>query len=137
MQVFAQVISTNGAVLGSFTANVVTTTAWGAPSRFRFTATTPTSTLQLRGTNATPNVDLALDSVSVQSISPLLTIQVSQMRLCWQSQTNRSYQLQSCTNLASNTWTDLGAPIAGTGATDCSLQPVIDPQAFYRVLLLP
>ena len=78
-----------------------------------------------------------MDAVSVQPVSPRLTIEVSEVRVCWQSQTNRMYQLQFTTNVAANTWTDSGAPIPGSGGTDCSSQPVVDPQRFYRVVLLP
>ena len=137
MLIVAQILATNGVVLGGLTANVPSTNQWAPPSRFRFTATTTASTLQFHGSNATVNVDLAMDAVSVQAVSPRLTIDVSEVRLCWQSQSNRMYQLQFTTNVASNTWTDSGAPIPGSGATDCSFQPVADPQRFYRVVLLP
>ena len=137
MRIIAQVLATNGTVVGALTGSVPATNQWAPPFRFRFTATTAASTLQFHGSNATVNVDLAMDAVSVQPVSPRLTIDVSEVRLCWQSQTNRMYQLQFTTNVASNTWTDLGAPIPGSGATDCSFQPVADPQRFYRVVLLP
>jgi hypothetical protein len=139
MQIIAQVVSTNGGVLGALTANVPQTQGWAPQSRFRFTATTPISTLQFHSSHATVNVDLAMDAVSVQPISPRLTVtrEISQVRLCWQSETNRTYQLQFSTSLSANNWVDLGTPIPGSGGTDCILQLATDPQRFYRVILLP
>jgi hypothetical protein len=137
MQIIAQVLSSNSTVLAALTAPVPGPFPSWIAFRFRFAATTPVSTLQFHSTNATGNLDLAMDAVSVQAIARGLTIEVSQVRLCWASQTNRMYQLQYSTNLAANAWTDLGAPIPGIGGIDCSFQPVIDPQRFYRVVLLP
>ncbi len=136
MAILAQAVSTNGAVLGLALAGAPPPSGWKPPTQFRFTATDPTTTLQFQGSNATVNIDLALDNVGVLPVTPPLTIAVSQVRLCWQSQTNRLYQLQYATDLASNSWTNLGTPIPGTG-NDCSEQPVGEPHRFYRVLLLP
>ncbi len=136
MAILAQAVSTNGTVLGSLLAGAPPPSGWKPPSQFRFTATDPTTTLQFQGSNATINIDLALDDVSVLPVTPALAIGVSQVRLCWQSQTNRLYQLQYSSNLTSNSWTDLGAPILSTG-NDCSEQPVSEPRRFYRVILLP
>jgi hypothetical protein len=134
MPIVAQVLSTNNTVLGALTAPVPGTSQW-VPFRFRFAATTPVSTLQFHSSNATGNLDLAMDAVSVQLIARGLTIDVSQVRLCWSSETNRTYQLQFSTNLT--TWENLGAPIPGIGGIDCRLQSVIDPQRSYRVVVLP
>lgn len=135
MVILAQALATNGAVLGSFALAVPPPSGWKPAAQFRFTASDSTTTLQFRGSNATVNIDLAFDNVSVLPVTPALTINVSQVRLCWQSQTNRLYQLQYRSDLTTNIWTDLGAPIPGTG-NDCSLQPVTDPRRFYRVILL-
>ncbi len=137
MQVIAEVVSTNRDALGSLTVGVPETAGWSPPSRFRFTAADNTATLRFHGSNATVNVDLAMDAVTVERVTPRLTIEVSQVRLCWESQTNRIYQLQYRSDLATNTWTDLGPPIPGTGTRDCSEQPVTEPRRFYRIFLLP
>jgi hypothetical protein len=137
MQIIAHVLSTNNTVLAALTAPAPGPYPSWVPFRFRFAATTPISTLQFHSTNATGNLDLAMDAVSVQEIARGLTIDVSQVRLCWASETNRTYQLQYSTNLAANAWTDLGGPIPGIGGIDCSYQQVVEPQRSYRIVLLP
>ncbi|MHC1765790.1 MAG: choice-of-anchor M domain-containing protein [Verrucomicrobiia bacterium] len=55
-------------------------------------------------------------------------------RLEWQSETDASYQVQRL-NAATGSWTDLGAPIAGTGSI---LEEQVEPDGlwqFYRVLV--
>jgi hypothetical protein len=136
-QIIAQVFSTNNAVLGALSASVPGPLPSWVSFRFRFAATAPISTLQFYGTNATGLVAVALDDVSVRGIARGLTIDVSQVRLCWASETNRTYQIQYSTNLAANGWTDLGAPIPGIGGIDCTYQQVLNPQRFYRVALVP
>ncbi|MEO7300608.1 MAG: DUF642 domain-containing protein [Verrucomicrobiota bacterium] len=137
-QIFGEIVSSN-IVLGSLTAFAPTNAGWSAPSRFRFAATGSTATLQFRGTNGTVNVDLAMDAVSVQRVAVPLSIGligISQVRLCWEPQTNRVYQLQSRSDLNANTWTVLGAAISGA-VTNSIEQPVTEPSRFYRVVLLP
>jgi hypothetical protein len=136
-QIIAQVVSTNNTVLWALAAPLPGPYPSWVPFRFRFAATTSTSTLQFYGTNENGGVDVALDAVSVQAIARGLTIDVSQVRLCWASETNRTYRIQYSTNLAANAWTDSGVPIPGIGGIDCSFQRVVDPQRFYRVVMLP
>ena len=69
--------------------------------------------------------------------TPHLTIEVSEVRLCWISQSNKLYQLQYRSELTTNAWLDLGAPILGTGGTNCITDPVVGPRRFYQALVLP
>lgn len=66
-----------------------------------------------------------------------LTIRVSQVELCWDTILNKTYQLQYRSDLTANIWTDLGAPVSGTGSRVCVQDPVPvgQPQRFYRVVL--
>jgi hypothetical protein len=60
----------------------------------------------------------------------------SQVELCWSSVSNRLYQLQCCSDLSEQQWTNLGSPIAGTGANRRAVDAV-ESQRFYRVLEFP
>ena len=64
---------------------------------------------------------------------------ISQVELSWSSFTNGLYQLQGCSDLASNVWTDWGIPMIGTGTTNRAAYAV-EPgaaQRFYRILEFP
>jgi len=64
---------------------------------------------------------------------------ISQVELSWSSFTNGLYQLQGCSDLAGNVWTDWGMPMIGTGTTNRAVDAV-EPgtaQRFYRILEFP
>ena len=63
-----------------------------------------------------------------------LNIAVSQVRLCWQSAPNNSYQVQYRTDLNSDVWIDLGTAIPGSGGMLCITDDIVTPQRFYRVI---
>jgi hypothetical protein len=71
--------------------------------------------------------------------APPMGIRVSQVEMCWNSLTNQTYQVQYCSTLTTNVWTDLGSPISGDGGTKCATDQVLSsqPQRFYRVVLVP
>jgi len=69
--------------------------------------------------------------------SPQLTIEVSQVRLCWNSQTNKLYQVQYRTEFTTNQWVDLGAPVPGNATAKCMTDDVTVPRRFYRLVVLP
>ena len=137
MQVLASILSDAGGVLAHTEVAMPAAQGWNAPTSFRFTATTTLSVLRFAETNSTGNLDLTLDAVSVERVSPRMSIACSQVRLCWESRTNASYQLQYRSESTTNMWTDLGTPIPGTNGVDCTVQPVEDPYRFYRVILVP
>ena len=66
-----------------------------------------------------------------------LKIAVSQMRLCWGSETNKSYQVQYRSELATNQWINVGSPIKGNGSIICTTDDVTIPHRFYQVITLP
>ena len=76
-------------------------------------------------------------STPAQAGKPRLTIEVSQVRICWDSVTNKQYQVQYRSALTTNAWVDLGVPFPGNGTTNCINESVTDPRRFYRVCLLP
>lgn len=68
--------------------------------------------------------------------SPLLSIRVSQVELCWDSVTNAAYQLQYRSELTTNAWVPFATNfVQGTGGTICSNETVFpgQTQRYYRV----
>ena len=129
----AEVVAEDGALLYRAGAMPATQPGWES-SRFRFTATSPTSKLRFTDTNATVNVDCGIDSVSVEPITPRLSINYSQVRICWEAKTNRHYQLQYRSSSESQ-WQDTGDPMPGT--TNCAFEAITGTQRFFRVVTLP
>ena len=70
---------------------------------------------------------------------PFLATRVSEVELCWSSDSNRTYQVQYRSDLTTNLWTNLGPPIAGRGLRSCTFDrvPPGQPQRIYRVVTLP
>jgi hypothetical protein len=70
---------------------------------------------------------------------PRMAIRVSQVELCWETVSNRTYQVQYRSSLTTNEWTDLGSPVPGDDARKCVTDSVLEgaPQRFYRLLRLP
>ncbi|MCI0539372.1 MAG: hypothetical protein L0Z50_29540 [Verrucomicrobiales bacterium] len=64
----------------------------------------------------------------------VLTIQFSDVDVCWTAQTNKSYQVEYQSSLATNTWLPLGSVILGTGSRTCIVDSIREPaRKFYRV----
>ncbi len=80
-----------------------------------------------------------IDSITVvPGPPPPLTIEVSQVRVCWDSETNALYQVQYRSDLTTNLWTDLGEALPGTGTTMCILDAVLgEERRYYRVVETP
>jgi len=107
--------------------------------RLYFWADATNSTLTLRDVSLqTVSTDGHLDNVKVERIASGLFIQVSQVELCWGSQTDRVYQVQFRSALTTNTWTDLGAPIPGNNPVTCTNDVVSSdsPQRFYQLVVV-
>ena len=136
MQLTARVTSGTGELLANLTVPSPRQSGWNPPSRFRFMATTPASTLTFTDNTGTVNYDLTLDDVAVERATPRLSITCSHVRLCWESQSDRFYQLQYRPDLNSQ-WIDFGEPIPGTGITNCVTQEITDMRRFFRALALP
>lgn len=66
---------------------------------------------------------------------PTVSANVASMDVCWDSLTNRQYQVQYRSALTTNQWANLGNPVAGSGSTNCITDTVRgEPQRFYRVV---
>ncbi len=126
--------------------NVVTEVGTGLPvpmtlvtHRIYFWADATNSTVTFRDVSLeTWSTDGHLDNVTVEWVAPVLSIRVSQVELCWGSQSNQLYQVQYCSTLTTNRWTDLGSPIPGSSPITCTYDAVEPgmPQRFYQVLRL-
>jgi len=75
----------------------------------------------------------------VAVLMPVAGIRMSEVEICWNAVSNRSYQVQYRSGLTTNAWTNLGSPVSGNGSTNCITDKVAveQPQRFYRVLAIP
>lgn len=75
----------------------------------------------------------------VAVLMPTASIRVSEVEVCWNTASNRTYQVQYRSALTPNAWVDLGSAVAGSGSTSCLTDkvPLGQPQRYYRVLMLP
>jgi hypothetical protein len=80
--------------------------------------------------------EVVLSGVSVV-VTSQLSIEVSQVRVCWNSATNTTYQVQYRSELTANAWVNLGTPIPGNGSRNCITDDVVSPRRFYQVVVLP
>lgn len=71
--------------------------------------------------------------------SPVISVRLSSLEICWAPLSNRLYQVEYCSDLAVNRWIALGSPMLGNGSTRCVVDEVPQGQShrFYRVVLLP
>jgi hypothetical protein len=92
-----------------------------------------------KGLSPTGSPEVAIDNVALDLVLPRLTLRVSQVEVCWNSDSNVQYQVQGRTELSSNTWFAVGEPVLGNGGTNCIIDAVglNDPRRIYRVVTLP
>jgi hypothetical protein len=69
---------------------------------------------------------------------PTVSASVACLDVCWDSLTNRLYQVQYRSTLTTNQWADLGNPVTGNGGTNCITDTVRgELRRFYRVVETP
>jgi hypothetical protein len=87
--------------------------------------------------------DSSGDGMEVDNItfnSPIdrmaVTIRLSQVEVCWNSLSNKTYQVQYRSDLVTNGWVNLGTAVPGTGSRQCAQDSISmgQPQRFYRVV---
>jgi hypothetical protein len=69
-----------------------------------------------------------------------VTVRVTdQVEVCWNTVSNRTYQVQQSSGLSPNAWINLGSPIPGDGLTNCIVEPAGPEERtrYYRVIKLP
>lgn len=70
-----------------------------------------------------------------QRRGPTVSINVSAVDVCWDSLSNRVYQVQYRSELTTNQWQNLGAALQGNGGTQCLTDDIQgQPHRFYRVV---
>jgi hypothetical protein len=85
--------------------------------------------------------DFVLDAVQVTQFTfeppPLVTLRASQVKVCWNSISNLTYQVQHRSDLTTNVWTSLVDCVRSTNSTSCVFDPVVvgQPQRFYRLVM--
>jgi hypothetical protein len=134
----ASVTATDGTLLAQYKA-VPPPHGFGSQQSFFFTATSATTTLELLDTSAgTIGADLDLDDVVVAVRETTLNIQVSQVQICWDSVSNRVYQVQYRSTATTNQWVNLGNPVVANGNTACVLDSTVgQEQRYYQVVKTP
>ncbi len=68
-----------------------------------------------------------------------LDIHITEVTVCWESEANRTYQVQYSSRSGGREWHNLGEPVAGDGTTKCVIDKLAIGQAarFYRVVHVP
>jgi len=66
-----------------------------------------------------------------------MSIRISQVEICWTSQSNATYQLQYRSTLTTNEWLPLLNCIRATNSSTCYYDAILpgQPQRYYRALL--
>ena len=112
---------------------------------WNYTAENSTDSLHVEGTlgmvaNQCADAPTRFSHSNVVAVlMPTATIRVSAVEVCWNTVSNRAYQVQYQSALTTNTWTNLGSTRTGDGLTNCVTDnvPLGGPQCFYRVLTKP
>jgi len=73
-------------------------------------------------------------SFRAPTLEPFLSIEVSEVRVCWKSETSKSYQVQYRSEATADSWVNLGEPIPGSGSTLCASDAAVSPRRFYRII---
>jgi subtilase family serine protease len=107
---------------------------------FRFTATS-TSTLLTFGFRNDPAYfgldDVSFLPVTAPSLHALTKVDTT-VQFLMTTTINAVYQLQYITNLTQSSWINLGAPFTATNSSTLVTDPgAVDPQRFYRVIVVP
>lgn len=87
------------------------------------------------GLGTDPELKGRLRATGPRASSPVIPSIASAVELGWNSEINRSYQLQCCTILNTNDWSNLGSPVQGDGRTNHVFVSAREyPNRLYRVL---
>ncbi len=93
------------------------------------------ATIEIRDDAVNFGDDLVMDDLAFEFQGFELTIRCSEVEICWQTASNVLYQVEYCSDLTTNIWTPLGAPILGTGTKQCVFDKIPDEhQRFHRVI---
>jgi len=131
-------VEINGQAIRTFAENGAALTGFNW-QRFgtNFMATSNATTIRFNGVGVAGNAHI--DNVVLERLPLDSAIRVSEVEVCWETITNKIYQVQYRSELTTNAWAPLGAARQGTGAGDCirDTSPTGEPQRFYRVMTVP
>lgn len=122
-------------VLGAFsTVSVATFT----PVSLLFYRNAGTEVLRFQGKYTGGDNTAFLDDIAITvSTNATLASIYTAVEVCWETATNKNYQVQWSPSLAGTNWADLGSPFAGTGTNICFLESTRGKEKrFYRVITL-
>jgi len=108
--------------------------------RFRTNFTASATSTIIEFSDAAPTAaGTHIDKVVLVRLPLRSTLRVSEVELCWETVSTKTYQVQYQSQLTTNLWTALGAVRPGTGATDCIRDqvPSDQPHRWYRVMTVP
>jgi len=140
---------TNGIVTGNtIQFQYQTTHPYGSdlpPAYVNYTVTNAAGFLWFSGSVTSPpvccDIPYRFEHIDVRAtLAPTVAIHAaSGMEICWNSESNQTYQVQCHTNPAGPGWSDLGGPIQGDGMVTCVTDSNVPGRAqrFYRVVLVP
>lgn len=109
-----------------------------------YTVTNSPEALQINGSIEFPPICCDIPSFFghsnvTASALPTVSIRVSEVEISWNSESNRTYQVQYRSDIGKNSWTNLGGPVAALGpaASVFDRVPAGQPQRLYRVFAVP
>jgi hypothetical protein len=98
---------------------------------------TPSDTTDY-GSAVTTNVSLVVSPAVVAPAIQSVRVSGSSFSFTWSTTASQTYQIQTTTNLAKGTWTNLGNVITATASnTTTAPVPATNAQQYYRIVLLP
>ncbi len=128
-----------GRVTGSTRGIDIDAYGFGPTDRFSFVRLSDDPN---EGGNSGATVGADIDAVGAISSAfppPSLTISrlsTEQVALCWKSESNVFYQVESMSDLMPHVWLPFGAPISGNGTTNCVIDSLLgSPRRFYQVYM--
>src|ERR1043166_7850178 len=140
---------TNGIVTGNtIQFQYQTTHPYGSdlpPAYVNYTVTNAAGFLWISGsiTSAPVCCDIPyrFEHIDVRAtLAPTVAIHTaSGVEICWNSESNQTYQVQCHTTLTGPGWSDFGGPVQGDGSVKCIGDSPAPgrPQRFFRVVLVP
>ena len=94
------------------------------------------SNSQTTTTGGGPNVDMGFRIYVSPVPKPVMSLRVSEVEVCWTSETNTTYRVDYRSELTTNAWVTLRWCVASTGSETCVTDKVVksEPRRFYRVV---
>jgi hypothetical protein len=89
-------------------------------------------------TRSQGELESRVDNVALNSLCPPAIIRVSEVEVCWQSESNALYRVEYRSDFTTNTWVPLITNVVAIGEETCVIDKVIrgTPRRFYRVVCL-